>query len=447
MLFPPEPAAGPDVPARPAAAGHHGRVPTQPTDDELELIRQSGVVLRVGRLSLSAGTGSYRVKESMARVARALGIERHQAHVTLTEITTTSHRGPSFRTEVAEVRAIGIDAARLSALEDMASRLEGSGRTATVEEVAAGLDSIEQAGPLYPPVLHALWAAIACSAFAFLTGGGPVEMMAVFVGAGVGQLVRRAMATRRYNQFGVTMIAAAVGCLTYVGFVDGLGLLGVAGAQHEAGYVASVLFLVPGFPLITGTLDLVKLDFSAGVDRLAYATMVVVSAGLAVWAVSTVVGLSPDALTPLVLDPGALLVLRLVASFFGVLGFALMFNSPVRMALAAAGVGMVANTLRLELADAGMAAQAAAALGAALVGLLAAWVAPRLRVPRITISVPAVVIMVPGVLAYRAVFHLSNGDMTQALANGTQAVLVVAAIAIGLAVGRMLTDRTWAFES
>jgi uncharacterized membrane protein YjjP (DUF1212 family) len=91
-------------------------VPTIPTDDELELIRQSGVALRAGKLSLSAGTGSYRVKNTMERVATALGIDRHEAHVTLTEITTTSHRGSSFRTEVAEVRSIGINSDRLAAL-------------------------------------------------------------------------------------------------------------------------------------------------------------------------------------------------------------------------------------------------------------------------------------------------------------------------------------------
>ena len=92
-------------------------MPTVPDDDELELIRRSGVVLRVGRLSLSAGTGSYRVKASMARIATALGIDRHEAHVTLTEITTTSHRGPSFRTEVTEVRTIGVNVDRLTELE------------------------------------------------------------------------------------------------------------------------------------------------------------------------------------------------------------------------------------------------------------------------------------------------------------------------------------------
>jgi uncharacterized membrane protein YjjP (DUF1212 family) len=421
-------------------------VPTQPTDDELELIRESGVALRAGRLSLSAGTGSYRVKSSMARIAHALGIERHEAHVTLTEITTTSHRGVSFRTEVAEVRTVGINADRLSELERLAGSLAASRERATVDQVTAELDRIERKPPLYPDVVNALWAAIACAAFAFLNHGGPVEMAGAFAAAWLGQLVRRLLLHRGFNQFGVTMLAATAACLSYLGLVSVLHGLGATEVRHAAGYVSAVLFLVPGFPLVTGGLDLAKLDFSAGVARLTYALMILTSAALAVWGVSIAVGLSPDPAVGPVYDPGLLVVLRLVASFVGVLGFALMFNSPWRMALGAAVVGMVANTGRLYLTDAELAPQAAAAGAALVVGLLAAVIAPRMGVPRITISVPAVVIMVPGVSAYRAVFQISNGDTTEALAYGVQAALVVVALAMGLAVARMLSDREWAFE-
>ncbi|MFI2754036.1 threonine/serine exporter ThrE family protein [Cellulomonas sp. P22] len=422
----------------------------EPTDDELELIRQSGVALRVGRLSLSAGTGSYRVKASMARIARALGIERHHAHVTLTEITTTSHRGRSFRTEVTEVRSIGINADRLSELEKLVSEVDEThlktGEHAQVDTINAALDRIAARPALYPALLNALWSSIACAAFAFLNNGGLIEVVGVFFGAGLGQLVRRAMLHRGYNQFGVTMIAATVACLVYLGFVQSLAGLGLTESHHQAGYVSAVLFLIPGFALVTGALDLAKLDFSAGVARLVYALMLLTSAALAVWAVSVAVGLAPDPVAPIGLSPVVLLVLRFVASFFGVLGFALMFNSPWRMAVAAATVGMIANVIRIELVDVGVVAQAAAAGATLLVGLMAAWVAPRLRVPRITVSVPAVVIMVPGVAAYRAVFQLSNGNTTQALAFGVQAGLVVISISIGLAAARMLTDKAWAFE-
>lgn len=423
-------------------------MPRTPDDDELELIRRSGVVLQVGRLSLSAGTGAYRVKASMARVAHALGIERHEAHVTLTEITTTSHRGASFRTEVTEVRSIGVDVDRLAGLERLAGRLDtaGTAGTATVEQVSTELDRIAGKAPLYPVPLNALWAAIACAAFSFLNNGGVVEIAGVFVGAYLGQALRRTMLHRKFNQFGVTMLAATVACLGYLGFVTLLQALGVTGGRHEVGYVSAVLFLIPGFPLVTGFLDLAKLDFSAAVARLTYALMIVTSAGLAVWALSLVVGLTPDPPSPPALAAGPLIALQLVASFLGVLGFALMFNSPWRIALAAAVVGMAANVPRIHLVAASVPPQAAAAMAALVVGLLAAVVAPRLDVPRITVYVPAVTIMVPGVLVYRAVFHISNGRTVQALDYGVQAALVVAALAIGLAIARMLTDRTWAFE-
>ncbi|WP_028049253.1 threonine/serine exporter ThrE family protein [Cellulomonas sp. URHD0024] len=418
---------------------------TDPDDDELELIRRSGVVLRVGRLSLSSGTGSYRVKASMARVARALGIDRHEALVTLTEITTTSHRGASFRTEVTEVRAVGINVDRLAALERLAGRLDATG-PATVEDVNAVLDRISDKPPLYPVALNALWAAIACAAFSFLNHGGVVEILGVFLGALLGQALRRTMVHRGFNVFAVTMICALVACLGYLAFVSLVEAFGATGVPHEAGYISAVLFLIPGFPLVTGFLDLAKMDFSAGVARLTYAVMVLTSAALAVWALSLVVGLTPEPGSAPDLGAGVLLALRFVASFVGVLGFALMFNSPWRIALAAAVIGMVANVPRIYLNGADVPPQVSAALAALLVGLITAVVAPRLDVPRITVYVPAVTIMVPGVLAYQAVFHISNGDTVEALASGVEAALVVASLAIGLAIARMLTDRTWAYE-
>lgn len=424
----------------------HVRVPIEPDDEELDLIRRSGVVLRVGRLSLSSGTGSYRVKASMARVAAALGIDRHEAHVTLTEITTTSHRGRSFRTEVAEVRTIGVNTDRLAELEWLAQRVEAR-EGWTVDQVDAEVDAIARKAPLYPTLLNALWAAVACAAFALLNNGGPVEILGAFVGAGLGQGLRRVLLHRGFNQFGVTMLAAAVSSGAYLGFVELLHVAGVTGGVHEAGYVSAALFLVPGFPLVTGALDLAKLDFSAGVARLTHALMIFVSAAFAVWAVSIVVGLSPDPPQPLPLGDIPMTGLRALASVVGVLGFALMFNSPWRMALVAALVAAVPNVLRIAaVQNLDWPSQAAAAVAACLVGLLAAWFAPRLNVPRITVYVPAVTIMVPGVPAYRAVYYLSNGDITNAMSYGVSAALVVAALAIGLAIARMLTDPEWGFE-
>lgn len=420
---------------------------TTPDEDALEpvgLIRQSGVVLRTGKAMLATGTGSYRVKTAMAQVAAALGIDRHEAHVTLTEITATSHRGPIFRTEVAEVRSVGVDAHRLAQLTDLANGVRPG---ATTDDVDRELDRIEALRPLYPALANAAFAAAACGAFAYLNDGGPVEVAGVVVAAGLGQLVRRALLHRRANQFGVTMLAAAVASLVYAAFVLALDVWAQgAGAGHEAGFISAVLFLVPGFALVTGALDLAKLDFSAGVARTTYAVLVLLSAGVSVWAVSWLTGLDTVGAAPVEQAPVVEVALRTLASALGVLGFALMFNSPLRMALGATAIGTVANVLRLELVDAGVVVQAATMLATLVVGLLAAWVAPALRVPRITVSVPAVVIMVPGAAAYRTVVGLNDGDVEVAVVAGVQALFVVVSIAVGLAAGRMLTDRAWAFE-
>lgn len=412
--------------------------------EPVELIRQSSAVLRVGKAMLAAGTGSYRVKTAMQQVARALGLDRHEAHVTLTEITATSHRGAIFRTEVTELRAIGVNAHRLEQLTHLANGLRPGAR---VEDVNRELDRIEALEPLYPALLNALFAAAACGAFAYLNNGGPIEVGGVFLAAGAGQYWRRYFLHRRINQLAVTMTAASVACLVYLLFILALDTwAGGAGAAHEAGYISAVLFLVPGFPLVTGALDLAKLDFSAGVARLTYALMILLSAAIAVWAVSWATGLEAAPIPAPELDPVLRIGLRALASGVGVLGFALMFNSPLRMALGSAGIGMVANVARLELADLGVAMQAATMIAGLVVGLLAARVAPMIQVPRITISVPAVVIMVPGAAVYRTVVALNDGQIDVAVGAGVQAVFVTMSIAIGLAAARVLTDRAWAFD-
>ncbi len=420
-------------------------MPTQPDDDELLLIRQSGVVLRAGLLSLSAGTGSYRVKETMARIAAALGIDRHHAQVTLTEITSTSHRGRSFRTEVAEVATVGVNASRLAALEALSVEVERRPRPVPVDVVADALDRIEGQPPRFGVLLGGLWAGLACAAFCFLIGGGPYEVAGALLGGWAGQLVRRLLLGRHFNHFGATIVAAAAACFIFLGFVESLRLIDEPVAAHQAGYVAAVLFLIPGFPLVTAGLDLARLDLSAGVARLTYAVLIALSAALAVWAVAIAFDLTPATLPGPVLSLPVLIPLQAAASFAGVAGFALMFNGTWRMALAAGLIGMVANVLRLELVRLEVPPQAAAALAALLVGLLTAAAGPMLRVPRITLSVPAVLVMVPGVLLYRGVYAVSQGDAAAAVGTFAQAALVTTALPIGLALARMLTDRRWAF--
>ncbi len=207
---------------------------------------------------------------------------------------------------------------------------------------------------------------------------------------------------------------------------------------------SAVLYLVPGFPLVTGALDLARLDLNAGIARVVYASLVLLATATAVWGVAAVFDTTVSQTASPVFDEPALSLVRLLAGFVGVLGFALLFDTPPAIALTAAALGAVANVGRLALVDGGATPPLAAAVAALAVGLGAFVVGDRLRAARVTLTVPAVLIMVPGAAAYRSITGVTSGDTLTAVQSGFTAVfIVVVALAIGLTVARVLTEREW----
>src|SRR5699024_577970 len=149
----------------------------------------------------------------------------------------------------------------------------------------------------------------------------------------------------------------------------GLELLFNINVGHEAGYIGAMLFAIPGFPFITSGLDLAKSDMRSGIERLVHAVSIIVIATLVGWLVALASDLKPDSFLPLGLGPWLICLFRIPASFCGVFGFSIMFNSPVKMAATAGLIGAVANTLRLELVDlTSLPAAAAAFIGALTAG-------------------------------------------------------------------------------
>lgn len=410
--------------------------------EPVSLIEQSHATLRTGQLMLAAGTASYRVKQAMSAVAEALGVDRHSNHVAMTDIAATSHRGRIFRTEVIENRSFAVNTDRLWQLDRLRRTLPA--RT-TPREVHRALDEIEARGALHAGWMNSAVAGLACAAFAVLNGALAWEVAAVFIAASLGQWVRRTLAHRHFNGFGTTMVAAAVATGVYVGGIALISLSGPTLGTHAAGYISSVLFLLPGFALITGALDMAKLDLQSGIQRIAYGTMLTMAAGVSVWLVSLASSLDTRPRVEEELPWFADVALWAVPSALGVLGFSLMFNSPWRMALTAALIGGIANTGRLAAIDMGVEAQVATAAACFAVGAMAALGAYGGRFPVITLSVPAVLVMIPGVAAHEALVSLNSADYTAAMAGILQVTLIVLSIMVGLVAAKLVTDREWAF--
>ena len=418
-------------------------VPTHTEELRLEpvqFIARTDVVMRLGALMLSSGASSARVRDSMERTAHAVGIDDLHCRVGMNDIVATASRGQMFRTRVAEVRRPGVDATKITELKRLTNTLEPG---TSPRDVQQRLDAIDRLPHRYPEALRVLAAALACAAFALLYNGGWLEFVAVGVAAAAGQWLRMLIHRFRTNEFLIVVVSAVTALLVYLAVAELFTLIGLPGAQHDAALTSAVLYLVPGFALVTGALDLARLDLNAGIARVVYAALIVLATGTAVWGIAAVFQTTVTQTASPQFDEPLLSLMRLAAGFVGVLGFALLFSTPWTIALAAAALGAIANVGRLYLVDAGVIAPAAAALAALAVGLGAYLVSDRLRAARVTITVPAVLIMVPGAASYRSIAGVIDGDTVAAIQNGFTAVFVVVALAIGLTVARVLTEREW----
>ncbi|VEG30120.1 threonine/serine exporter family protein [Actinomyces howellii] len=410
-------------------------------------MQQSDVVLRLGRLMLAAGAGAYRVKSSMARAAAAVGLDRHEATVTMSEIVTSSYVGGRFRTEACEVRHVGVNVDRLEALRRIVHDLRAH---ESVEGLESKLDAVERRTALYGPAVNALASGVACAGFSFLNGGGWIEVVSVLIAASIGQLVRRHMLHRHIQHFFTWIVCGVSASGAYMLIVTALHAAGIATGSHQGGLVSSILFLVPGFPLVTAMLDLVRQDLSSAVSRAAYVLMVMAAGGVAVWTVTFAFQWQVEA-DAVALPTGlALHVLRCAASFVAAYGFAVLFNAGPKACLLAAVIGAVVNTARLVvIEELGVPWQLAVGLAALCIGLLAQAFVARVSLSRVALSVPAVVIMIPGVPFYRAIKALNDRTVDtsvaagQAAANLAEVFFVVVAIGVGMAMARILTDRNW----
>ncbi len=430
---------------------HHMRIPWHDfmTSDNVtpavraSLSERALIVGRIGLMLLACGTGAWRVRDSMNVAARKLGMTC-SADIGLTSIEYTCMDDNHSYTQSLSLPDTSVNTTRLTELENFMREFDRRGEKMTVGDIHKRLSHIAHTRGLYSPFKVGLAAGLACAAFIFLLGGGPVEMFCCFIGAFCGNFVRRKLIDHHITLLACIAVAIAVAGVAYSASLALLRLTLQVNAMHEAGYIGSMLFIIPGFPFITSGLDMSKLDMKSGLERLAYSLLVIVVATMAGWFVAMCLHLNPRNFVSLGLTPLMYCLLRIVMSFCGVFGFSMMFNSTVKLATIAGLIGAVANTLRLEMVDLiHMPGGAAAFIGALVAGLLASLFRTRIGYPRIALTVPSIVIMVPGLYMYRSMYNMGLTSVSIGAYWMVQATLIVFALPLGLITARILTDEKW----
>lgn len=133
------------------------------------------------------------------------------------------------------------------------------------------------------------------------------------------------------------------------------------------------------------------------------------------------------------------------------LGFAVLFNVPVRLLVGCALCGTAGHTLRTLLMHFGVGIEVATLLGAATVGFLGELLAWRYRAPVQIFTISGVIPMVPGSFAFGAMMDMiqfatlgQNASATLLISanlNAIKTALILGAIAFGIAAPSLLIYR------
>ena len=301
-------------------------------------ITRKGFHYRTCRIMfLSCGTGAWRVRSSMNALAEAMGITC-TADIGLMSIEYTCFDGENGFTQSLCLTNTGVNTSKLNRLEHFIRNFETEGKNMSGEELHSYLDEIERIHGLYSPAALGLAAAIACCGYLSFRRRTSRDVCA-FIGAGLGNFLRCKLTKHHFTLFLGIVTSVSLACFVYAGLLKlGEILFGIS-IQHEAGYICAMLFIIPGFPFSTSGIDLAKLDMRSGMERLTYALIIVLVATMSAWIMAMLLHLQPVDFIKIHMSAAMWILTRLIASFFGVFGFSIMFNSPVRLACSTAVLG------------------------------------------------------------------------------------------------------------
>lgn len=249
---------------------------------QLDLAHELGeiilVLLRVGTLLACSGAAAFRVRDAMQRTAVSLGAERSEFLVSVDGITASVFDGGQFRTQVVRLPPVGVDMNLLCRIELLTRALLAESGQHSTKDVHARLDELQAAKRLYPRWLTVASLGAACAAFCGAGNGTWVQMACAFVGAALGHGLRLALLERRFPLVTIVVACAFVSSIGAQVCVSLLAhVFGVTANDPSNGIaiLSSVLYLIPGVPLVTSLIDLVHFDISAGLSRAAYSALLV----------------------------------------------------------------------------------------------------------------------------------------------------------------------------
>jgi uncharacterized membrane protein YjjP (DUF1212 family) len=377
-------------------------------------------LIRTGELLHKYGTPSHRLERVMTKIARTLGVESVFLY-TPTALVASFGEGREEKTFMRRVDSGSVDAEKLIQFDEILERLE-----AGEIDIASASEAMEMAAAaksLYSTLATALVCGIGCACVAvFFRGGWEEVLTAGLIGLSIAGI-----------DIAQSKLGWEAGLVFPVsGFFAGIVSLGISHFIHPIDdrlvTLASLIILLPGFSLTMALTELAVGHLSAGVARLAGATVTLVTLFLGV-AISWRIAGEWRIETPVV-EPVSQLV-HWIALSIAPAAFAILFRVrlslwPVVFAISLSGY------FTATLFGARYGVEVGSFLGALVVGSGSNLFARLRDRPALVPLAPGMILLVPGSLGYRSLSALLNRQTVEGIEFAFGMIVVAISLVGGL---------------
>ncbi|MBE1555778.1 uncharacterized membrane protein YjjP (DUF1212 family) [Filibacter limicola] len=230
--------------------------------------------LLAGRLMMEAGAETYRVEDTMVRMAGTQMLSSTHSFVTPTGIIFSP--GSSYHTKLIRIKDRTTDLEKVALVNDVSRKL--STAEYTLEEAYAKLKEIEQANVMFPLWLQIIAAAIASGCFLILFDGLWIDVPIAVLAGGFGFVI----VTKIHELTRVKFFAEFIASL-FIALIGFAAIQGGIGTQLDKIIIGAVMPLVPGLLITNAVRDLMAGHFVSGLSKgaEAFLTAFAIGAGVA----------------------------------------------------------------------------------------------------------------------------------------------------------------------
>lgn len=221
----------------------------------------ANMLLEVGTLLMSAGANTGRIRNTVTRIAETFG---YNTELLITQraltLTISDEENNLYFDILKRTPTHTVNFSIVSGISLMSWRIVEE--KWTVHQINTELDRLTTL-PHFPRFIILPLVALAGAAFCRLAGGTAPDMIITFIATFVGLFIRQEATKMRFNFYLCVYFAALTASL----IAAGLSLMMGWGHLQEHAFATSVLFLIPGVPLINSFSDMIDGNLQNGIIR------------------------------------------------------------------------------------------------------------------------------------------------------------------------------------